>query len=100
MPETKQVLSTTTVNVVGNIITIHTFYDPDAGIDHIIQAFISEYVGSIDGTSFVEGELIFTFNNYPGDIDAFLTPDGDLILIANDPTNYAIDSNGDLIYTT
>jgi hypothetical protein len=95
--EIKELSTQTTVNVVGNLISITASYQA-LSINTLI-AFISEFIQIVDSVSFVEGELGIRMINSPDKIDYRMNDDGELIVIADDVANYDIDDDGNLIYT-
>lgn len=97
MPQTQIVPTQTSISVIGLNIAIKTEY-VSSGPPNVISAFISETIGMLNGTSYVEGELIITVKDYP-DTDFLLDSMGNLIVISDDANNYNIDSNGNLTYT-
>ena len=100
MAETLQIPTTTTLTTVGNTIKAFTFYDE--GVQpYVLEAFIADDAGIIDGVPYIEGELVITMNNYPAQInfsiDSVL---GDLIIWAlENSSNYDIIADGNLQYT-
>jgi hypothetical protein len=53
----------------------------------------------LDGTDFIENELLAILKNYPSLIDVQLNSGGDLLIIGDDALQYSINSNGELTYT-
>lgn len=99
MSESKQIPVVTTKTVTGSSITIFTYYDAtQEELPNILAARIMSAVGSQNGTSYKEGELIVDMKNYPSNIDSFVDVDGNLIVTGDtgDINSYSIDSNGDL----
>ncbi len=99
--ETKQIPTTTQLQVDGSDINIFTFYDPDIW-PNIVEVFIAEIVGMLDGVPYIEGELIVAMNNYPLQISCEINSDGEFIIWTppgNEAEHYSINSDGDLIFT-
>ncbi len=101
MPETKQIPTQTTVLVQGQQVTITTFYVEDT-LPNTIFAQIAENIGQQDTVNFTEGDLVIQMNNYPQKIFYAINTAGDLIVFANtgDASNYSIDNNGNLTWTS
>lgn len=78
-------------------LSVFTFYR-ESGL-HILQSIIEQSTGSILGTSFQEGDLIFLMENYPSEIFAEINGNGELIIYSPPGETYSIDSNGNLIGT-
>jgi len=78
-----------------NIIEILTQY---WNYGNLITTFISNVVGNLNSTPYIEGELIVTSNN--PSLSIYLDANGNLIIVSPDAANYAIDSNGELTYTS
>lgn len=98
MSEEKIIVTQTAVSIIGNTISIRSYYEQDTGINTLL-AFICDNVTIVDGISFIEGELGIQMNNYPAGIDYEINENGELIIFTEDATNYSIDSDGNLIYT-
>jgi hypothetical protein len=101
MAETKVIETTTSVSVIGDVISIRAYYDTSEVDAATLEAFISDSVQVREGVTLIEGELaiIMTDGLYPSEIDFEINADGELIVTADDSANYSIDSSGDLIYT-
>lgn len=101
MPETVELEVQTTVSIIGDAISIRTYYDTSEVDTDTIEAFISDVVQIIDGVPIIEGELCIRMEDsaYPSDIDYTINEDGELIVTSDNADNYSIDSAGDLIYT-
>lgn len=96
MPETVELEVQTTVSIIGDAISIRTYYDTSEVDSDTIEAFISDIVQIIDGVPIIEGELCIRYEN---DIDYTINENGDLIVNDDNADNYSIDSDGSLIYT-
>mgnify|MGYP003402434062 FL=1 len=99
MPELKIIPTATTVTIIGDGITIKTYYIDD--LPDTLAAKITEIVASDNGIAYIEGELMIEMINYLSRIDYYIDGSGNLILQNNtgDTENYSVDNNGDLIYT-
>jgi hypothetical protein len=93
------VSSLTNYTILDGDIVIFTYYNDSDTPPNIIQMLIEDYVGSLDGTDFIENELLAILKNYPSLIDVQLNSGGDLLIIGNDALQYSINSNGELTYT-
>lgn len=101
MPESKQIPVNTTATVVGGSITILSEYSENkSSVPFVNSCFISDEVASINGTSYIEGELIFVLEN--GRVQVFLNSStGGLFIQSqdNDESLYKINSQtGQLEY--
>lgn len=76
-------------------LSVFTFYN-EGGL-HILQSIVENITGSILGTNFREGDLVFLMKNYPTEIFAEINSDGELIVYSQPGEVYSIDSNGNLI---
>lgn len=93
----KGVLNTqTTITRVNSNIDVFTFYQQEG--EKNITAFVSETVENIGSVSFVEGELIFVFDNWKG-VRFELNKKGELVVISNEANKFSINEQGELIYT-
>lgn len=101
MPETALINTLTELTVTGSSISIKTFYDEDLLPDTIL-ASIPDSVGIQDGIVYSEGDLLIQMKNHPEQIDYYIDGSGNLILLTSegDASNYSINANGELIYTT
>ena len=92
----KEILSTRTdIIISGSDLGIFTYFDNS--IKRII-AYISDTVFSKNGGVFLEGELGYDKEGYE-DVSFFLNERGELVVKANDPSIFNIDSNGQLTIT-
>lgn len=99
MAEEKILLTQTSVSIIGNTISIRSFYNGEESANDTLSAFISDIVQVVDGTSIIEGELGIQMNeNYPFGIDYVIDSNGDLIVNSLDADHYSVNSNGELIY--
>lgn len=99
MAEEKILLTQTSVSIIGNAISIRSFYNGEESANDTLSAFISDIVQVVDGTPIIEGELGIQMNeNYPLEIDYIIDSNGDLIVNSVDAGHYSVNSNGELIY--
>jgi len=100
MPITQKIPTQTSVSVIGNNITIKTYYLGEE-LPEILFAKITDIVGSDNGTPYIEGELLIEMLNYLLHIDCYVDGNGNLILQNNtgDTEKYSIDNDGYLTYT-
>lgn len=95
MAEEKTISTKTNVSIVGNKITIHTYYSEPT--ETFLQFFVANIDSNIQGVNFVAGELGYTYENID---DIFeLNDNGELVVSGAYADRYSIDVNGDLIYT-
>jgi len=97
-------IPTTTITTINEPdIEIFTFYDPNMDVlPNTIFTILADNVGSINGVSYIEGQLLIGMKNHPHDIDYDINSNGELIaytLGEGDADRYDIDANGDLTYT-
>lgn len=95
--ETRELNILTTLNVVGTNIFIKSEYY-NAVLPNTILALLADAVGSLDGTSYIEGELVIQMTDYPTAIDYNMNKVGNLIVgsATGDSDGYSINSNGEL----
>ena len=96
MAEVRLPTKTITFNDGGNNFRIFTFYDEGgACVNYIIDFKILEE----DTSEGLEGDLIVTIDGSNPSTDAWLQPNGDLYI--QDPlgNNYALNLDGDVIFT-
>jgi hypothetical protein len=100
MVESRLINTQTNISTTATEIDILTFYINDQGQD-IIFTSITSSVGSQEGVSFQENELIVFLkeDSFPGDTNILLNSDGELVIISDNASQYSIDSDGDLIFT-
>ena len=92
----KRVLTThTDVTIQGTNIEIYTYYTPR---ENDIFAFITDSLKTENGVSFVENELGYTKRGYD-DVSFFINENGELVVLANNPDQFAIDTDGQLTIT-
>lgn len=95
MPENKLINTRTNINVVGNDISIHTYYVEEE--DFILEFFVPLEDTTVESVNFLAGDLGYTQVN---NNDIFeINEDGELIVSSPNADKYSIDENGDLIYT-
>lgn len=101
MPETKVISTLTDLSLNGTDIAIRTFYSEPGDLPDTLSAFISDELGSQDGTSYIEGKLLIKMKESPEHLSYLIDSNGHLILSINtgDEDNYSINNNGHLIYT-
>ncbi len=88
--ETRLIPTITEVNIVGNQISILTYYNE--GID-IIRAFITDMTTVSDGVSFIEGEGGISTSNV-SDVFALDSDDeGNLIVIGENAAQFSLDED-------
>lgn len=101
MAEQRIIPTRTTINISGLDIDIFNEYF-ELDLPYTIQSRISEGVGSQEGTSYIEGELLIKMIDefFPTEIDYFLNEDGTLTVKSEsgDVNQYSIDEEGFLIY--
>lgn len=100
MPEKKTLSTITSLIADVDSITIHTEYKEAAELPNTIDAILAEAVGSLDGVSYIEGELVIEMKNYLSQINYKINDEGELVLYAStaDIDYYSIDSNGNLVW--
>jgi len=95
MPETKLISTKTNVSIVGNNISIHTYYSEEE--DFVLEFFVPLEDTTVESVKFLAGDLGYTQEN---NNDIFEINDkGELIVSSPNADKYSIDENGDLIYT-
>lgn len=95
MPETKLISTKTNVSIVGNNISIHTYYSEEE--DFVLEFFVPLEDTTVESVNFLAGDLGYTQEN---NNDIFEINDkGELIVSSPNADKYSIDENGDLIYT-
>lgn len=100
MSEQKLIPTITVVEENPPEIDIITYYELLFGLPHILQAFIGIDGGEYrSGVFFDHGEAGLTMKNSPEDIDGYIDPEGNLIIIGDDADKYSLDDNGNLTYT-
>jgi len=98
MPETKEITTVTTLNVVGSSIEIETAYIDETLLNEILSIFIADSATTIDSIVFLQGEAGVTLA--PGATTiVYIDSDGDLIISGPDAANYSLNEDGELIYT-
>lgn len=96
MPESKDIKTVTTTLVSGGTIQIKTEY---AG--HDIYAFIAEEVDTLNGVSYIEGELMMVIGSVPMIPVFSINSNGELIVTSSDAVRYHLDTmTGQLQYVT
>lgn len=93
------IITSTRTEEDGTILFIKSAYFSDL-LPNTIQALIASMVGELDGTSYIEGELILQVKNYPDAINYSINSDGELIVMSatGDVNNYSINDNQELIW--
>lgn len=100
MPETQLIPTVTIVQQLGSNVNLRTsFFEP---LPNTVIAQIMDSVGNYDSVPHVENLLLITMINYPSEIHYSINSLGELLVATTtgDESNYSIDANGDLIYTT
>lgn len=97
MPETKQISTSTQLNIDESSISIIVSYLKDE-LPNIIETLITIDSGNRNSVPYIMGQLLIDVKNYPTDIQCYIDSFGNLILIGDDVANYSIDQNGNLIY--
>lgn len=97
MAEEKILLTQTSISIIGNAISIRSFYNGEESANDTLSAFISDIVQVVDGTPIIEGELGIQVTNLES-IDYIIDSNGDLIVNSLDADHYSVNSNGELIY--
>lgn len=91
-----KVLNTTTIiTKKSSTVDIYTYYSED--LEYII-AFISDEVKSLEDVEFLENELGIIKKGY-NDVLFFINELGELVVIADNPDKFSVDSDGYLILT-
>lgn len=100
MPEIRQIPTTTSINIVNNIIEILTTYDPTLDLPAIIDLFLADEVGIQEQVSYVEGDLVIRFktNTFGNTIFVIINSQGELVITSDDVARYSINANGELVY--
>jgi hypothetical protein len=94
MVEDKLITTKTQVNTTENEVDIYIYYIEKS--KKSISFFISNNEKVVEGVSFSQGDLGYTYENTS---DIFVKNNyGDLTVTSTDSQNYSIDSNGQLIY--
>jgi hypothetical protein len=94
MAEDRQILTRTQVNTTENEIDIHIYYIGQ--VDKLISFFISDTQKNVEGISFNQGDLGYTFQNTS---DLFVKNNvGNLLVTSTESEKYSIDDSGQLIY--
>lgn len=90
----------TTTQLTDSLVTAQafTYYNP-ASLPNILLANIQNTPGSSQGIKFKENELVILAQKYPTQIDVRINIKGELVIIGADAASYALDVNGNLIYT-
>jgi hypothetical protein len=105
MAEEKLIPTITVVEENPPQIDIITFYELLLGIPFILQAFIAINGGEIrNSVSFDHGHAGLTMKNSPEQIDGYVDPLGNLVIITDDTFigdagRYSLDAEGNLTYT-
>jgi hypothetical protein len=100
MSEEKILSTQLVVIIIGNNISIRSYYNGQEVDINTLAAFISETVQIVESVNFKEGELgIQMTDKYPNAIDYTLDSNGNLIVFGDDAEKYSIDDTGSLIYT-
>jgi hypothetical protein len=93
--EDKRISTRTVVTSGQGLIQILIEYFPDDNIN--ISFFVSAFNQTIEGISFLNGDLGYIYDNLT---DLFeINTDGDLIVQSINSDKYNINDQGDLIYT-
>lgn len=104
MSEQRKIPTTTIVTVDTSSVQIFTYYNStQEELPYTLSVIITNNVGSSNGISYLENELIMTMINHPSNIDFVINSNGELIVftpLVEDADRYSIDSEGNLIYTT
>jgi hypothetical protein len=95
MSENELLPTITEIRRSGNAIGIYTYYAQSL---NSIIAFITNAVQNINGVIFKENHLGYTKNGY-SDVSFYLDGNGHLIVKADDPNKFDIDSEGHLTIT-
>ena len=95
MAEDKQIITKTQVNTTNTEIDIFIYYVGQ--VEKQISFFISDTQKNVEGVSFKQGDLGYTYQNTS---DLFeKNSSGNLVVISTESEKYSIDENGQLIYT-
>lgn len=84
----------TRVTLTGNNVEIFTFYEEDVVYQKFRLLNVPENINQID---VLEGELVYQYEGTKDDF--FIDNEGNLIVLAEDPGSYTLNSNGELIKT-
>lgn len=84
----------TRVTLTGNNVEIFTFFEEDVVYQKFRMLDAPENINQID---VLEGELLYQYEGTKDDF--FIDSDGNLIVLAEDPDMYSLNSNGELIRT-
>lgn len=94
MAEDRKILTRTQVNTTSDTVDIFIYYVGQA--EKLISFFISDTQKNVDGISFKQGDLGYTYQNTS---DLFLKDGvGNLIVSSTESEKYSINDNGQLIY--
>ena len=94
MAEDRQISTRTQVNTTDNEIDIFIYYVGQS--EKQISFFISDSLKNVDGVSFSQGDLGYTYQNTS---DLFVKDGtGNLLVTSTESEKYSIDENGQLIY--
>lgn len=104
MAEVKLLSTRTELQQSGSSLSIFTYFvkpEEEESPPFVIEAFVADDSGQIEGVPYLEGDLIirFTDGKYPSDINLYIDQLGNLLVEANDASNYSINNSGDLLYT-
>jgi len=95
MAEDKQIITKTQVNTTNTEIDIFIYYVGQ--VEKQISFFISDTQKNVEGVSFKQGDLGYTYQNTS---DLFIKDNaGNLLVNSTESEKYSIDDNGQLIYT-
>lgn len=96
--------TTTEVDVQATNVSIRTFYESiDNEPPYTVRATIIDRVGSLNGISYIENQLLIAMNRGSNDIDYNIDNEGNLIVTTpnvGDADKYEINADGALIYRT
>lgn len=88
--------TTTSFEIIGSTINIKTAYSRI--LPTLIEVRITDTVGVMEGTPYIEGELLIKYKSTQ--VLAYINDMGELILVGTVEVNdYSIDTTGDLIYS-
>lgn len=79
----------------SGIIGIYTYY---VQYDNNLLFFISNAVNSLNNITFIEGELVYTNNNWSNTY-FFINENGNLIVVSDEADKFSINDRGELEYT-
>lgn len=100
--ESKTLDTVTTISTIGSNIGIITEYDEPLVPPYIKQTQVTSSSGVLGGVSYKEGDLLITFKaeTFPGLVNVVFNSLGELVITGDNASNYSINANGELIYTS